>query len=123
LEHPSSNGPVIEGPTVEARRGIAVACGSAEATVADPPEDRGIRPTPRGRSSSEDPNALLADVERMASELEGLNPRDQPNERWSVSDIDLRSLLEILDPGARETLRRVLIHDQGEQPPRPTDRC
>jgi hypothetical protein len=30
-----------------------------------------------------------------------------------VTDVALLSLLETLDPDARETLRRVLIHDQG----------
>jgi hypothetical protein len=30
-------------------------------------------------------------------------------------DMDLRSLLETLDPKARDTLRRVLIHDQADR--------
>ena len=30
-------------------------------------------------------------------------------------DADLRALLETLDPKARDTLRRVLIHDQADR--------
>jgi len=30
-------------------------------------------------------------------------------------DVDLRALLETLDPRARDTLRRVLIHDQPDR--------
>ena len=32
-----------------------------------------------------------------------------------MSDSDLRSLFETLDPHARDTLRRVLIHDQADR--------
>jgi hypothetical protein len=33
----------------------------------------------------------------------------------SVGDQDLRSILETLDPNARDTLRRVLIHDHADR--------
>jgi hypothetical protein len=36
-----------------------------------------------------------------------------------ASTEDLRAVLEMLDPGALDTLRRVLMHDQGGQPPGP----
>ena len=42
-------------------------------------------------------------------------PRDPGTVAWAMDSVDLRSLLETLDPKARDDLRRVLVRDQADR--------